>query len=99
MVRVRDPNLPIFRREKVRRLKEGKSRFIYAQNTSASSKLPILAPVIDLADTELSEGGGAHTTWFDGHVEDCISEKVWIPRDSVVLWSKEFVRENLVDCF
>ena len=72
---------------------------IYAQNTSTSSKLTILAPVVDLADAELPEGGRAHNAWFNRHVEDCIFEKVWVSRDGVTLRGEGRIPENVVDCF
>lgn len=43
-------------------------RFVYAQNASAPSELPVLATVIDFADAELPEGGGAHDARFDRYI-------------------------------
>ena len=72
---------------------------IYTQNASASPELSVLAPVIDFAHPELPEGGGAHDAWFDCHIEDCIFEEVWVPRDGIVLWGEGWVGEDVVDCF
>ena len=77
----------------------GQLLLIYAQNASAPTKLAVLASVVDLADPELPESGGAHDTWFDCHVENCIFEEVGIPRDGIILRGKGWVGENVVDCF
>lgn len=65
---------------------------IYTQDASASSKFPVLAPVVDFADPELSESRGAHYARFDRHVQDCIFEEVRVPGYGVIVWGERWVR-------
>ena len=65
---------------------------IYTQDASASSKLAVLAPVVDFTDPELPESGGAHYARFDRHVKDCIFEEVRVPRYGVILRRERLVR-------
>ena len=99
--RMHDPDFLVLQKARGTMVKgeEEELLLVYTQNASATPELPVLASVVDLADAELPEGGGAHDAWLDGHVEDRIFEKVWVTRNGVVLWGQGWVRKDIIDCF